>query len=402
MGAYDFRNTHPKPFIDLTIALGGGTPGAGGVPYVNTNPKPYIDAEVVAAGGSVGVGPYSNTNPLVYLTEVAQTLGTIDPPDTTPPQTTITQGPSGTVNYTNATFFFTSSEPASTFEVKMDSGDWQTATSPKVYTGLSDGAHTFQVRATDPSGNTDATPASQSFTIDTGIPPTEWSLIRDLGTVNQWDGVLDTAPGSSITNVSDYIYIYQPNQGERCELQVNDARLSEGAICRYTWDLYVTSDTEIDPTGSGTDTVSQQHGNNQAGYGGGLTMRASDDELILRVKGGTRLSSSGSQRYEYESDGNGGGADGLGIGTAEPASNVECGTITRDTWHTIQVEAKWEKDWTGYVYVTVDGGDPVGVEDVPTFCSPSDRQLFRVGWYSSGGPVPKKMRVRDCKIEVPA
>lgn len=401
MGAYDYRNTNVKPYIDLITAIAGGTPGAGGVTFVNTNPKAYIDAEFTAAGGTSGTG-YANSSPLAYITSFAATIDPQDPADTTPPNTTIASGPSGTVNYSNPTFTFTSSEPSSTFETKMDSGAWTVSTSPKVYSGLADGAHTFQVRAIDSSGNTDASAASQAFTIDTSIPPTAWTEIRDLSTYQGWDGILDTAPGSSITNVSDYIYIYQPNQGERCELQVNDGALGEGAICRYTWDVYITSDTVLDTSGSGQDTISQQHGNNQAGYGGGLTVRASDNELILRVKGGTRLSASGSQRYEYESDGNGGGADGLGIGTAEPASNVECGTITRDTWHTIQVEAKWEKDWTGYVYVTLNGGDPVGVEDVPTFCSPSDRQLFRVGWYSSGGPVPKKMRVRDCKIEVPA
>lgn len=401
MAVYTYRNTHVKPYVDLSVALAGGTPGAGGVAYVNTNPKAYIDAEFTAAGGTSGTG-YCNTSPNAYITSFAATIPPQDPADTTPPNTTITSGPSGTVNYANPTFTFTSSEPSSTFETKMDSGAWTVSTSPKVYSGLADGAHTFQVRAIDSAGNTDASPASQAFTIDTSIPPTAWTQIRDLGTYQQWDGILDSAPGSSITNVSDYIYIYQPNQGERCELQVNDAALGEGAILRYTWDVYITSDTVLDTSGSGQDTISQQHGNNQAGYGGGLTVRASDNELILRVKGGTRLSASGSQRYEYESDGNGGGADGLGIGTAEPASNVECGTITRDTWHTIQVEALWSKTWTGYVYVTLNGGDPVGVEDVPTFCSPSDRQLFRVGWYSSGGPVPKKMRVRDCKIEVPA
>lgn len=401
MGAYDYRNTHVKPYIDLITAIAGGTPGAGGASYVNTNPKAYIDAEVTAAGGTP-TGTYNNANPLAYITASAATLDPPDPADTTPPNTTITDGPSGTVNYANPTFTFTSSEPSSTFETKMDAGAWEVSSSPKVYSGLADGAHTFQVRAIDAASNVDASPASQSFTIDTAIPPTAWTQIRDLSSYHDWDGILATAPGSSITDVSDYIYVNQPNQGERCEMQVNDGRLAEGAICRYTWDVYITSDTVIDSSGSGTDTICQQHGNNQAGYGGGLTVRASDNELILRVKGGTRLSASGSQRYEYESDGNGGGADGLGIGTAEPAANVECGTITRDTYHTIQVEALWAKDWTGYVYVTLDGGDPVGVEDVPTFCSPSDRQLFRCGWYSSGGPVPKKMRVRNGQIEIPA
>lgn len=238
-------------------------------------------------------------------------------------------------------------------------------------------------------------------------PPSDnWELLLDLSTVQDWEdngGILDNAPGSSITDVSDYIRIYQPNPGERCETNCTDNRLTDNGIpLRYSWEIFITTNTQIDSSGSGTDTISQQHGNNASGYGGGLTVRASDRELILRVKGGTRLSSAGSQRYEYESDGNGGGADGLGIGTEEPASNVECGTLTFGEWHTIVFEALWSKEWDGYVNVRLDGGAPVGVTDVPTFCSPADNQMFRVGWYSSSGPVPKDMRVRNCKIEVQA
>lgn len=217
MGAYDYRNTHVKPYIDLITAIAGGTPGAGGASYVNTNPKAYIDAEVTAAGGTP-TGTYNNANPLAYITASAATLDPPDPADTTPPNTTITSGPSGTVNYANPTFTFTSSEPSSTFETKMDAGAWEVSSSPKVYSGLADGAHTFQVRAIDAASNVDASPASQSFTIDTAIPPTAWTQIRDLSSYHDWDGILATAPGSSITDVSDYIYVNQPNQGERCDL----------------------------------------------------------------------------------------------------------------------------------------------------------------------------------------
>ena len=43
-------------------------------------------------------------------------------------------------------------------------------TSPQNYTGLADGGHTFEVRATDALGNTDPTPASFNWTVDAITP----------------------------------------------------------------------------------------------------------------------------------------------------------------------------------------------------------------------------------------
>jgi sugar lactone lactonase YvrE len=94
--------------------------------------------------------------------------------DTTGPQTTIGSGPSGATNNPSTAFSFSSSEPGSSFECRLDSDQpsgWQSCTSPKDYGSLADGSHSFQVRATDPVGNTDASPASRAFTIDTVAPP---------------------------------------------------------------------------------------------------------------------------------------------------------------------------------------------------------------------------------------
>jgi hypothetical protein len=96
------------------------------------------------------------------------------PPDTTAPNTTITSAMGATTS-TSASFAFTATESGSTFECKLDAGAYATCTTPKAYSGLSTGAHTFTVRAGDAAGNVDATPATQTWTIapdqDPGQPP---------------------------------------------------------------------------------------------------------------------------------------------------------------------------------------------------------------------------------------
>ena len=94
-------------------------------------------------------------------------------PDTTPPETTIDSGPSGTVTDTSATFAFSSSEGSSTFECSVDGAPFGSCSSPKAYSGLTSGSHTFQVRATDPAGNVDASPASRSWTVESASTNTQ-------------------------------------------------------------------------------------------------------------------------------------------------------------------------------------------------------------------------------------
>jgi large repetitive protein len=90
--------------------------------------------------------------------------------DATPPDTTITSRPAGGTPFTSPDFGFVASQADATFECKLDGGAWSACTSPAHYTGLLDGSHTFQVRAIDPAGNVDATPASVTWTVDTTLP----------------------------------------------------------------------------------------------------------------------------------------------------------------------------------------------------------------------------------------
>jgi len=84
--------------------------------------------------------------------------------DTTPPDTQITDGPKSKTKKKTATFEFTSTEPGSTFECKLDDGQFQPCTSPHDVKAKK-GKHTFEVRARDAAGNVDPTPAEQSWTV---------------------------------------------------------------------------------------------------------------------------------------------------------------------------------------------------------------------------------------------
>jgi len=127
--------------------------------------------------------------------------------DTLAPDTTITAGPSGSVNSTSASFSFTATESGSTFACSLDGAAFSTCSSPKNYTSLANGSHTFQVRATDTVGNTDSTPASRTWTIDTVAPtgvavtaPTNGATVSGQVTINA-----SASDNVGVVSVSFYI-----------------------------------------------------------------------------------------------------------------------------------------------------------------------------------------------------
>jgi len=84
--------------------------------------------------------------------------------------TTITSGPDAVTGSTSATFTFTSTAPDSTFHCSLDASPFVACTSGKSYSSLANGSHIFQVHATDTLGNTDPTPATYDWTVDTTVP----------------------------------------------------------------------------------------------------------------------------------------------------------------------------------------------------------------------------------------
>jgi len=122
--------------------------------------------------------------------------------DRTAPDTAITAQPASLSASGTATFTFSSADASASFEASLDGATYAAATSPATYTGLSDGSHTFAVRAIDAAGNVDATPASYTWTVDKTAPTTPatpTTLVSD--TANAKPTISGLAEAGSIMTV---------------------------------------------------------------------------------------------------------------------------------------------------------------------------------------------------------
>jgi len=96
--------------------------------------------------------------------------------DTVAPETTIASGPAGRTEESRPLFGFSSNETGAGFECRFDAEAFRACSGPgaadKPPLALANGNHTFYVRAKDGAGNTDLTPASRAFSVDTTAPQT--------------------------------------------------------------------------------------------------------------------------------------------------------------------------------------------------------------------------------------
>lgn len=84
-----------------------------------------------------------------------------DPSAKSTPTTTILTGPSATTTKDSATFTFTASPGPVSYKCALDGGSFASCASPKTYTGLALGKHTFEVQAINSSGP--GVPASRDW-----------------------------------------------------------------------------------------------------------------------------------------------------------------------------------------------------------------------------------------------
>jgi hypothetical protein len=106
--------------------------------------------------------------------------------DATPPDTSLTSGPSagGVVAARTVSFGFAATEAGSTFECRLyPSGTTGPPFTPcsgaatHTASGLADGSYRFEVRGIDAVGNTDASPATRDFTVDATPPAARFAKV---------------------------------------------------------------------------------------------------------------------------------------------------------------------------------------------------------------------------------
>ncbi|PKN94770.1 MAG: hypothetical protein CVU44_02890 [Chloroflexi bacterium HGW-Chloroflexi-6] len=165
-------------FDDADVTL-GGTAGAttatvtGGPTSYNVAVTGMTGDGTVIATIVAGVATGSQGQPNAASTSTDNSVIF----DATAPDTTITNDPvpSGFTNLDSISFNFTGDDGTGvgglTFECDLDGGGFSACTSPANYPGpLADGPHTFSVRAEDSLGNTDPSPDTYTWTVDTSEP----------------------------------------------------------------------------------------------------------------------------------------------------------------------------------------------------------------------------------------
>ena len=153
--------------IEVKIYSGSSTTGS---------PMQTLSATASAGSWSVQAGSALSDGAYTAQAEQEDAAGNVGKSsaatftvDTSPPHTQIESGPAqgSTTSNSAPTFTFSGSPSADVdhFECKLDSAGFAPCTSPRLFSDLAAGEHTFTVRAIDAASNTDESPASRTWRI---------------------------------------------------------------------------------------------------------------------------------------------------------------------------------------------------------------------------------------------
>jgi hypothetical protein len=145
-----------------TVAVLVGRPGAGFAP-----PVPFaVGGEPVA----LAAGDFDGDSEIdLAVASVTTNVSVLR--NSTPPNTTVTAGPSGLTGDATPTLAFAADEPGVTFRCRIDGAP--VPCGARLTTArLADGVHIIRVAAVDPAGNADPRPAERTFTVDATAPQT--------------------------------------------------------------------------------------------------------------------------------------------------------------------------------------------------------------------------------------
>jgi hypothetical protein len=165
--------------------------------------------------------------------------------DLTPPQTTISSGPTGTIAQPTATFAWTGSDditatPGLTYAFRL--APLQAAFSAfggatsQTFAGLADGSYTLHVKARDAAGNEDATAATRSFTVK--LPPGIRVVSPNGG--ETWNvGVLQTISWTFSGSVGANVKINLFKNGVFLRTIVASTPIGTGGAGSFLWNVPV-------------------------------------------------------------------------------------------------------------------------------------------------------------------
>jgi hypothetical protein len=292
--------------------------------------RPWNDCASPASFGSLAAGTHTFS---VRATDAAGNTDasaashawTVEAaPDTTAPQTLITSGPSGTTSSTTASFSFSSSEGGSSFQCQLDAGSWEACPSPWAYSSLALGSHAFAVQAIDAAGNTDASPASRTWTVESGNCSQTLSPGANLSNAisNAAAGTVICLDGGSWSfnlsgvNKSDYVTVQ--SSGDQVA-SLSYSILNNSRFLRFR-DLKFTGGAEMIGNSNHIEFLDNE-------FAGRFGIRANGDEAS-RGTNVTDVLIEGNYLHDLDYTGSQGPADGYGI-TA--VNGVERFTIAGNT-----------------------------------------------------------------------